>query len=127
MADHIELGRRGEEQVAAYLQEQGWEILHRRWRDPASGGLRTDIDLVARSRDGVCHFVEVKTRSRDAASGDYRPERAVDAGKMQRMLEAVERYVQVEQIEGETVVDLAVVVPVSQGKTVVRYYSDMVR
>lgn len=129
MADHIETGLRGEAIAAAYLRDLGWEILRQRWCDPAVGGLRTDIDLIARSRDGVYHFVEVKTRSRDSDSrSDYAPESAVGTRKRARMLAAAERYMAHAEIDGEMAVDLCVVIPRARERTAtVRYYPDQVR
>ncbi|MDE6500217.1 MAG: YraN family protein [Rikenella sp.] len=129
-AAHIETGLRGEEAVAAYLRAQGWEILGRRWRDRRRGGLRTDIDLVARSADGVYHFVEVKTRTGGGEiRGDFAPERALTAGKIARMTEAAERYLAAERITAEISVDVAAVVW-GEGPNrppVIRYYPDLRR
>jgi putative endonuclease len=54
------IGKLGETVVALWLEGQGWEILHRRWR--CRWG---EIDLVARCEgEAMLTFVEVKTRSR---------------------------------------------------------------
>lgn len=57
MAIHNELGKAGEEAAAAYLQEQGYVVLHRNWRLG-----RHELDIVAR-QDSTIVVVEVKTRS----------------------------------------------------------------
>ena len=128
MATHIETGLEGESLAAAYLEAQGWEILSRRWRDGASGGVRTDVDLVARSADGVYHFVEVKTRSGDG-QGDYAPENAVDAPKIDRMIAAAERYMTLRRLDGEVSVDLIAILVGRSGATspMIRYYPNIVR
>lgn len=57
MAAKDELGRRGEQLGAAFLESAGLEIIDRNWR--CSQG---EIDIVARDGDELV-FVEVKTRS----------------------------------------------------------------
>lgn len=70
MAKHNDTGRLGEQAAAAYLQKQGFEVLHQNRR--IKGGC--EVDIIAK-RNGLLHFVEVKTRS-SAAYGH--PEEAVD-------------------------------------------------
>lgn len=54
------LGRRGEEEAAAYLTRKGYRVLHRNFRCALG-----EIDLVA--MDGVTLvFVEVRSRSTDS-------------------------------------------------------------
>lgn len=52
-----ELGARGESLAAAYLEERGYRILDRNWRNRHG-----ELDLIARDRDTLV-AVEVKTRS----------------------------------------------------------------
>jgi putative endonuclease len=52
------LGAFGEQVTAQYLQHRGDEILERNWRIREG-----EIDLVTLGKDGIFHFVEVKTRS----------------------------------------------------------------
>ena len=47
-------GDRGEALVARYLQEAGYTLLDRQWRCRFG-----ELDLVARSREGIVCFVEV--------------------------------------------------------------------
>lgn len=131
MADHNDIGRWGEEQVAAWLAARGWRVEAMRWRDVAMGGVRGDVDLVARSEDGVLHFVEVKTRRGvdvRAERGDFSPEQAVTPVKAGRMLSLAERYVAMCGWEGEISLDVAAVVSGADGEeTVIRYYAGVVR
>ena len=72
-------GRRAEEEAAAYLMEDGWEILGSRLKTP-----RGEVDLVAR-RPGVVVFVEVKWRARQADL-----DLAIDARRLSRVAAAAE-------------------------------------
>ncbi len=59
MTASAQLGQLAENLVADWLQQQGWQILARRWRLR-----RGELDIVAlHSEQGVA-FVEVKARSR---------------------------------------------------------------
>ncbi len=76
-------GSRYEEKAAAFLQEKGYQILERNYRDRAG-----EIDLIA--RDGMyLVFVEVKYR-RNRETG-Y-PEEAVDVRKQTRIRHTAEYY-----------------------------------
>ena len=83
--DRKELGRRGEEAAAAYLERIGFEILDTNWRTKAG-----EVDIVA--RDGATLvLVEVKTR-RSLAAGT--PEEAVSPTKQKRLARLAGAYVQ---------------------------------
>lgn len=74
-----DLGRRGECVAQSYLENKGFQILARNWRD----GHR-EIDLIALDK-AILVFVEVKTR-RGAHS--ERPELAVDRIKQKNIARA---------------------------------------
>ena len=76
MADKDDLGRRGEDETAAYLTALGWRIVDRNWRC-ASG----EIDIVALD-GGELVIVEVKTRR---GRGYGHPLEAVDPRKLTRL------------------------------------------
>jgi len=57
MAQKDDVGRRGEDEAAAYLTALGWRILDRNWRCPSG-----EIDIVALDGRELV-IVEVKTRS----------------------------------------------------------------
>ena len=78
-----ELGRRGEDLAARYLERTGYVILARNWRTG-----RLEIDIVAR-RGGTVAFVEVKTRR----SGPQHPTEAVDRQKRARIGRAAARWI----------------------------------
>lgn len=129
MAGHIDIGLRGEALVADYLAARGWRIVEMRWRDHAHGGIRTDVDIIAVSPDGVYHFVEVKTRTYTNNTGtDLSPEAALTPAKARRMAGAAERYMVLRNLSGEIVLDLAAVILDDCGDRLeIRYYPDVVR
>lgn len=86
-----ELGKTGEELAALHLMRKGHIILEHNWN------LYTgcEIDLITR-KDGILHFVEVKTRHSDKR-GD--PQRAVDAHKIRNISKAIKEYVSRKKLE----------------------------
>ena len=86
MAAHNDLGKWGEAEAARYLQDRGYSILERNWRQ----GHR-DLDIVAltEGRDTIV-IVEVKTRQTDDME---KPEQAVDIKKMRNIAAATNLYV----------------------------------
>lgn len=76
MAQHIQLGRTGEETAAEYLCGQGLIVLDRNWRCEYG-----EVDIVAREGNTLV-FVEVKTR-RSVQAGH--PLEAITPAKLERM------------------------------------------
>lgn len=77
-----ELGQRGEDMAADYLERHGWDVLERNWRCPFG-----EVDIVALDRQGekdVVALVEVKTRLVPAGASDVAPEVFVDWRKQRR-------------------------------------------
>lgn len=84
MADHNELGKRGELLACSFLREKGYSILHTNWRRR-----RLEIDIIALDGDELV-FVEVKTR---ATSLFGEPEDAVNPQKRRHLIQAANAYV----------------------------------
>jgi putative endonuclease len=82
-ADHLALGRWGEQQAARFLRRQGWRILERNYAS-AHG----EIDLIADDH-GTLVFVEVRTRSSNSF-GDG--EQSVDRRKERHIEHAARQY-----------------------------------
>jgi putative endonuclease len=59
VSNYPDFGALGEDLVAQWLQEQGWVVLHRRWR--CRWG---ELDIITEKQPDLLLFVEVKTRSR---------------------------------------------------------------
>ena len=99
MARHNELGKRGEQYAADYLQSIGYDIIERDWRI----GHR-DIDIIARTGDGTTVvFVEVKTRTSDVVT---KPDDAVDIKKIRNIGYAANNYIKTKGIVDEVRFDI---------------------
>jgi len=83
MKHNQRIGKWGEDAVAAYLAEHGYEIIARNTRTPYG-----EIDIVARQAD-ITIFVEVKTLT---LSRNFFPEQNVTARKREHMLACAEHY-----------------------------------
>jgi putative endonuclease len=73
-------GAFGESKTAEFVTQRGDEILDRNWRIREG-----EIDLVSLSRDGIFHFIEVKTRSSLAFGHPFEAINAEKAHRMQRL------------------------------------------
>lgn len=83
MAEHLELGKKGEELAEAFLVKSGYTILHRNWRYSFY-----ELDIIA-MKNGMLHIVEVKMRT----SNEYGfPEESVTKKKIRSVLKAVDQY-----------------------------------
>lgn len=83
MAQHIELGKLGEQLAVDYLLERGYSILHRNYHY-----LKYEIDIIA-IKGNVLHFVEVKLRT----SKDFGPpEEKVTKKKFKDLCKAADDF-----------------------------------
>ena len=82
-AHNIDLGRRGEDAAASFLERRGFSILERNWKCRAG-----EADIIALDDEAI-HFVEVKTRISD---GNGFPAEAVDEKKRRRYETIAELY-----------------------------------
>ncbi|MBI2625570.1 YraN family protein [Candidatus Parcubacteria bacterium] len=81
-----ELGRRGEEIAARFLQQAGYRIIEANWR-PQRG--RGELDLIASHR-GALVLVEVKTRH--AAAAPFPAEANITPTKIRQLQRLAARY-----------------------------------
>ena len=91
MAEHNELGHKGEDMAVEYLQQQGYCILERNWTNQG----RKEIDIIA-TKDDIAVFVEVKTRRVGSATT---PIAAVNASKQHRIILAADSYLKAFHID----------------------------
>jgi putative endonuclease len=92
-AGHLELGRRGEELAAAYLQQAGYRIVAANFSVPVGRNrvgvvINVEIDLVAYEGDTLC-FIEVKSRASDWFAP---PQANVDRRKQRQVARAARAY-----------------------------------
>src|SRR5512138_1954659 len=83
MKHNQRIGKWGEDAVAAYLIERGYEIVTRNARTPYG-----EIDIVARQAD-ITIFIEVKTRTSNSMG---LPEDSVNLRKQAHMIACAEHY-----------------------------------
>ncbi len=83
MAHHNQTGKYGEDLAVQWLIANGYELLHRNWKHSYY-----ELDAIA-SKDGILHFIEVKTRTTDTYG---HPEQGVTAKKMERLMQAGEEF-----------------------------------
>lgn len=101
MAEHNDLGQKGEELALNYLQKAGYLIVHRNWRFG-----RAEIDLIA-EKDGFVIFVEVKTRANNYFE---EPEKAVTRRKQSQIIKAADAYFKETDCQLESRFDIITVV-----------------
>jgi putative endonuclease len=97
MAQHLELGRKGEHLAKEHLEKAGYEILDENWTHG-----KLEVDLIA-YKNKVIIFIEVKTRS---SNWFGEPEDFVDARKQKLLVEAAEEYIYLMNHQGEVRFDI---------------------
>jgi putative endonuclease len=101
MAEHNDLGRKGEEIAAAFLTEKGYQILEKNWRQ-----WRNEIDIIAVDGKHLV-IVEVKTRQ-SAFFGE--PETAVTREKQKALIRAANAYIRYKNLDHEVRFDIISVI-----------------
>jgi putative endonuclease len=114
MAEHNEMGQRGEKVAQSFLAEKGYKILHVNWRNR-----KAEIDIIAMDGD-ILVFVEVKTRQSNLY-GD--PENAVDFKKQRRLIHAANAYVIKYRVENDARFDIVSIL-IEKNATVINHYPD---
>ncbi|MHB9003780.1 MAG: YraN family protein [Coriobacteriia bacterium] len=110
----IELGARGEDAAAAFLERLGMTIVERNWRCKAG-----EIDIVVLDGETLV-LVEVKTR-RTAAKGT--PEEAVSPTKQKKLVRLAREYVAQAGLEPQEIrFDVIGIVPLSQDRALLRHH-----
>nr|WP_321244604.1 YraN family protein [uncultured Psychroserpens sp.] len=101
MANHNELGKKGEQLAADFLLKNEYEIIARNYMYQ-----KAEVDIIAKKGD-VLVIVEVKTRT----SGDFGdPQQFLKPKQMQRIIKAVDYFVNDNEMDLEVRFDIIAIV-----------------
>jgi putative endonuclease len=101
MAQHNELGDKGEKLAIDFLRENGYKILEKNYRY-----LKAEVDIIAQ-KEGFLVAVEVKTRSSDYF-GD--PQDFITPKKIKLLVSAIDYYVVQKDLDIEVRFDVIAIV-----------------
>lgn len=101
MAQHNELGKKGEQLALELLQKKGYTILDKNWRY-----LKAEVDIIAQ-KENTLAVVEVKTRS-SIDFGD--PQDFVKPKKIKLLVSAIDEYVTSKDLDVEVRFDIIAIV-----------------
>ena len=101
MAQHNELGKKGEQIAVDFLLKKGYEILERNYRFQ-----KAEIDIIAKVKDTLA-IVEVKTRS----TADFgNPQDFLKPKQIQRLVNATDEFVNTNKLDVEVRFDIIAIV-----------------
>lgn len=101
MAQHNDLGKKGEQLAVDFLLKNGYKIMERNYRFD-----KAEVDIIAQ-KNNILAIIEVKTRS----TTDFgNPEQFVKPKQIQRLVKAVDAYVIVNDLDVETRFDIVAIV-----------------
>ncbi|NNF35095.1 MAG: YraN family protein [Saprospiraceae bacterium] len=103
MADHLDLGVKGEKLAQNHLRAQQYEVLEINWRFQ-----KAEIDIIAYDGE-VLAFVEVKTRTTDKWG---KPEESISPKKQALIADAASQYMELIKHEWEVRFDvISIIIP----------------
>lgn len=101
MAQHNELGKKGEQLAVDFLLNNGYDIVERNYRFD-----KAEVDIIAQ-KENVLAIVEVKARS----TADFgNPQDFVKPKQIQRLVKAVDEYVTENELDLEVRFDIIAIV-----------------
>lgn len=109
MAQHNELGKKGEQLAVDFLLKNDYDIIERNYRFE-----KAEVDIIAK-KDDVLAIVEVKTRS-TADFGD--PQDFVKPKQIKNLVKAVDEYVTVNDLDVEVRFDIIAIVKEGKGYSI---------
>src|SRR5690606_41845277 len=83
MAEHLSFGKKSEDKAVEWLEQHGYEILHRNWKFSYF-----EIDIIAKKNE-VLHIIEVKARHYGPIGF---PENYVGRKKFKRLQRAADQF-----------------------------------
>ena len=105
MAQHYELGKRGEQLAVDFLIARGYKIKARNYRFQ-----KAEVDILA-EKDGILAAVEVKTR----ASREFgNPQEFVKPGQIKNLVKAVDAYILEENLDLEVRFDIIAIIKTNE-------------
>lgn len=101
MAQHNQLGKKGEQLAVDFLLNKGYEITERNYRFD-----KAEVDIIAK-KENILAIIEVKTRS----TADFgNPQDFVKPKQIQRLVKAVDEYVTVNGLNVEVRFDIVAII-----------------
>jgi putative endonuclease len=101
MAEHNELGKKGEKLAIDFLIENDYKILEKNYRY-----LKAEVDIIARKKD-VLVVVEVKTRSSDYFGN---PQDFITQKKIKLLVSAIDYYIVQTDLDVEVRFDIIAII-----------------
>jgi len=92
-------GRAGEDIAVSYIRELGFRVVERNFYANRFG----EIDIIA-IRDGVYHFIEVKSANRD-----FEPIYNISSKKLKRVINSVNHYLKVKNLDVIFSIDVIII------------------
>ena len=114
MAEHNELGKKGEDLATQFLIKKGYKILSRNYRFK-----KLEIDIIAEYKNELI-IVEVKTRASRFLAG---PEETVTKGKQKSIIKAANQYIIEHEVDLETRFDIISII-LNQKETSIEHLED---
>ncbi|WP_111682464.1 YraN family protein [Winogradskyella tangerina] len=106
MAQHNELGKKGEQLAIDYLIENKYDILEQNYRFQ-----KAEIDIIAQKRE-VLAVIEVKTRS----STDFgHPQEFVKPKQIRNLVKVIDEYITANDLDVEVRFDIIAIVKNKDG------------
>ena len=115
MADHLELGQKGEEIACRFLEEKGYQILECNWRFR-----QAEVDIIAKEKD-ILIFVEVKTRSNQLFGA---PSEAITKTKETLLQDAAANYMEKIGHDWEIRFDIISIILPPKGEIQITHFPD---